>query len=273
MSLERYLWRVYCTFTNSYEVTISDTEPTVCPVDGEAIDSSLTTILESRFEDIVTDGYVHIESMLADNRAIVIDASDAAGGIDIDAGTGGIAIDTTNALSLDAGAESNFTTSNGNLELQATAGLLNLDGGSGMNIGNDSGTTPILMGTSANAKNITIGNTTSTSTLTLYSGTGGIITYAMGNIDTDTSGTINLATSNSAGGAITLDASSNNGGVTISSGTQGIAINSNGGLIGIGHWSGGNMDFGTAAVARTITMGNTTGATSFTVNSLTYWSK
>ncbi len=42
------------------------------------------------------------------------------------------------------------------------------------------------------------------------------------------------------------------GGVTIAGGTFGTAINSGTGLIGIGHWSAGNMDIGTSATARTI---------------------
>ena len=81
-------------------------------------------------------------------------------------------------------------------------------------------------------------------------------------IDVDATGTINLATGSSSGGAITLDAAFNNGGVNISSGTQGLAINSNGGLIGIGHWNGCDMNIGTAAVARSIILGNNTSTTS-----------
>src|SRR6185436_17289294 len=45
------------------------------------------------------------------------------------------------------------------------------------------------------------------------------------------------------------------------SGSMGISINGNGGAIGIGHFSAGDIFFGSAAVARTMTMGNSTGAT------------
>lgn len=280
---------------------------------------------------ISSSGYITIDSSLADSNAITISASDAAGGIDINAGTGGIAIDTTNSLSLDAGAASNFTTSVGNLELRATAALVNIDGGSGINIGSLAEAQPINIGIPAAARTITIGNMTGTSQTDLRAGTGGFnldvangggisldstgassnwtlvtngdaqdLTIALtgannssiiidssgtgadairlnstggfdvdsaGNWDMDITGTINLATGSNAGGAITLDAAFNNGGIVLSSGTQGIAINSNGGLIGIGHWSGGDIQIGTAAVARSLTIGNITSTTSVAINS------
>lgn len=271
----------------------------------------------------VAEGYIELNSSLADNGAIRIFASDPVGGIDIDAGTGGIVIDTTNAISLDAAAESNFTTTSGNLILDATAGLTNIDGGSGINIGTQVETSPVNIGTAAAARTITIGNQTSTTGVTLQTGTNGFnvdvasgggisidstgaavnwtldtnsagqdLTIALtgstnssivldsqgtgadairlntaGGIDADATGTINLATGSSAGGAITLDAAFNNGGVTISSGSQGIGINSGGGLIGIGHAEGGNIDIGTAAIARTITVGNTTTTTAVSISS------
>jgi hypothetical protein len=312
---------------------------------------------------ISVPGNNEITSTLADAASIIINASNAAGGIDIDAGTGGIAIDTTNSISLDAAAASNFTTTSGNLTLDATVGLVNIDGGSGINIGTQAEAQPINIGTAAAARTITMGNQTGASQTDVRAGTGGFnldvasgggisldstgassnwtlattgdaqdLTIALtgsnnssiiidsqgtgsdsirlnaaggidvdvsgsinitttstsadavrilantgaggldldlgtSGLDLDTNGPINLATSEGAGGSITLDAATNNGGVTISSGSQGIAINSGTGLIGIGHWSAGNMDIGTSATARTITIGNTTGATSIVINS------
>ena len=241
-------------------------------------------------------GYIELNSSLADNGAIRLFASNSAGGIDVDAGLGGIKMDTTNGLLLGAAAASNFTTTNGNLELEATnsgaGGLINIDADSGLNIGADASTnatnTPIInIGSSATAKTITVGNQTSTTTLALQGGTGGVdidttgqfnITSSSttadaikfntsGGIDADATGTINFSTASSVGGAITLDAAFGGGGITISSGIQGIAVNSNGGLIGIGHWSGGNVEIGTAAVARTLTLGNVTSTTSVVLNS------
>lgn len=198
MSLvDRYLWRVYCTTGGVYETIVSDTEPTVCPSDGFAIDSNLTVILESVFEDIFTEGYINIESSLADNQAVKICASDTNGGINIDAGFGGITVDTTNTISLDAAAASNFTTTVGNLELEATnagsGALINIDADSGINIGSDASAnatnTPIVnIGTSAAAKTITVGNVTSTTQLALKAGTGGY------HVDVADGGTISLDT-------------------------------------------------------------------------------
>jgi hypothetical protein len=271
-----------------------------------------------------SDGYIQLISNLADSQAVILTAANTNGGISMTAGIGGIDVDTTNSITLDAAAASNFTTTNGNLILRATAGLLNIDGGSGMNIGNDASSNPILIGTSSNAKTLTIGNLTGASQVNVLAGTGGFLldtasggtisldatgascnfTVATtgagqdlglyvtgstdssiildsagtgadairfnttGGIDADATGTINLASGSNSGAAITLDAAFNNGGINLSAGSQGIAINATGsGFVGIGHWSGGEIQIGTAAVARDITIGNVTGATSLTLNS------
>lgn len=333
-----------------FESTISGAEKTALDADVAAHVPSPRNSIDS------VAGYIELNSSLADNGALRLVASNVAGGIDIDAGTGGITIDTTNAISLDAAAASNFTTTVGNLTLDATTGLVNIDGGSGINIGSKAEAQPINIGTGAAARMITIGNTTSTTTVDIDTGTGGFIvdTASGGGIsldatgascnftlastgdaqdltialtgannssividsagtgvdairfnsaggididtagqynvntsstaanafrfscagaggfdmdlgssgfDLDTTGPINLATSEGAGGSITLDAATNNGGITLSSGSQGIGINSGTGLIGIGHVSAGNMDIGTSATARTMRIGNSTGAT------------
>jgi hypothetical protein len=88
-----------------------------------------------------------------------------------------------------------------------------------------------------------------------------------GGIDIDASGTIYMNSTNSTINAITVDASASNGGVVMASGTQGFYINSNGGALAFGSWSGGDVYLGTAAVARTINIGNTTTTTAVNVNS------
>jgi len=145
--------------------------------------------------DVTTSNYINIESTLADNQAVTINASNINGGINILAGLGGIDVTTTNAISLNAGAASNFTTTNGNLILNATAGLVNIDGGSGLNIGNANTSTPINIGTSAFTKNITIGNFTSTTSTNVESGTGGF------NVNTASGGSVSI---NSTGAASNL---------------------------------------------------------------------
>ena len=61
--------------------------------------------------------------------AVRIVASNAAGGMDIDAGTGGIAMDSTGAVSIGAVAASDFTVSTGDLSLIATAASVVISGG------------------------------------------------------------------------------------------------------------------------------------------------
>lgn len=280
MASKRYLWRVYCPSSLQNETIISDIEPTVCPSDGVTpVDPDKTVIMESLFQDMISEGYINIESRLADNQALKISASDTNGGIDINAGFGGISIDTTNSVSINAATASNFTASMGNLTLDATLGLVNIDGGSGINLGNNS-TTPIInIGSASNNKDINVGNNTGTSSLNLRSGSGNITLnttgdissliqmYSSGGVDIDCVGDVNIASGNNTGSAITLDASYGNGGITMSSGAQGIIISSNGGLIGIGTFSGGDIEIGTASVSRTITMGNTFETTSVSINS------
>lgn len=289
---ERYVWKVYCLGPpGRYETVISETEPTSCPSGGE-IDPAETTIVKSLFLDFVTEGYVNVESQLADNQAVKIRASNPNGGIDVDAGLGGVTVDTTNSISLDAGAASNFTAAVGDLQLEATAGVVNLVAGTGVNVG--SAGTPVVnvvagtggfnvdtsgavsLDASGAASNLTLATTgdgqdltiallgsTASRIVLLSQGTGddSVRVESLGGIDADVSGPINLATSSTAGGAITLDTAFGGGGIVLSAGSQGIAINSTSGVVGIGHWSGSDVYVGTAAVARNVVVGNTVAGT------------
>jgi hypothetical protein len=74
--------------------------------------------------------------------AITLTASNAAGGIDVNAGTGGVTIDSTGGISVDAVAASNFSTSAGALTLtsaaaatwSSTAGNLAITGGAALQL-------------------------------------------------------------------------------------------------------------------------------------------
>ncbi|ARF11601.1 hypothetical protein Klosneuvirus_2_37 [Klosneuvirus KNV1] len=255
-------------------------EPTTCPNDiTHIIAPDQTTVYDTQYRTLVADGYIDIDSALSDNQALQLRASNVNGGILMDAGFGGIAVNTTNAIGLNAAAASNFTTSNGNLSLQATAGLVNIDSGSGVNICNGSSSTPIMIGTSAYSKDITIGNNTGTSSTTIKSGTGkismnsaatgsdAITAFSSGGIDLEATGLARVASADNTVSAITLDASANGGGVVLSSGAQGVILTSNGGPIALGSWSGGDIYVGTAAVARTVTVGNATGSTTLNLSS------
>lgn len=74
--------------------------------------------------DLLSDvGGITLTAGLATADAINLVASNAGGGIDIDSGTAGFIVDTTGAISLDAAAASNFTTTGAfDLTVQSTAG-------------------------------------------------------------------------------------------------------------------------------------------------------
>tara|TARA_Y100000310_G_scaffold159036_1_gene158466 strand:- start:1290 stop:3482 length:2193 start_codon:yes stop_codon:yes gene_type:complete len=139
--------------SNVFIGTSGDSAPT-------EIDLSATTI------DINGSDRVDINGNGGSSTAIILSASHADGGIDVDAGTNGITIDSDGTVSIDAAAASNFSTSVGaltlagvTLDVDATGGAfniagtaestvttsggaLNLDGQTGVNI-QENGTTII----------------------------------------------------------------------------------------------------------------------------------
>lgn len=79
---------------------------------------------------VSTAGGVTITGGLGTADAINITASNAAGGIDVDAGTSGFIVDTTGAISLDSAAASNFTVTGAfDLTLASSAGSVNITAG------------------------------------------------------------------------------------------------------------------------------------------------
>ena len=100
---------------------------------------------------------MNLDSSQATADAIRILASDAAGGIDIDAGTGGINAASTGVFNIDAA---------GALSLNSSAAAIN--------IGDDAVAQAVNIGTGAAARTVTVGNTAGASSLVLQSGTGKI---------------------------------------------------------------------------------------------------
>ena len=76
------------------------------------------------------DGGITLNAGLASVNAIVITASNAAGGLDIDSGTGGITMDSTSAISLDSATAGNFTVADAgaDLTLASTLGRVVING-------------------------------------------------------------------------------------------------------------------------------------------------
>lgn len=241
--------------------------------------------------DNISTDYINIETNLADNHAIRINAANANGGILITAGFGGIEIDTTNSISMNAGAASNLSTTLGNLALQSQPSLVNIDGGSGVNIGCDNNMantiipiiTPVVnIGTSASSKTIDIGNSTGSTQVNINSGTGGI------NVNSNT-GKTQIVSNNTSVDAIRLDTSGSTGGIFASTGSGGAILNTGTGKTqiisnntsvdavrfdtsgssgGIFLAAGANgISIGNDGIAHPIVIGNTTGATNVIVQS------
>jgi hypothetical protein len=149
--------------------------------------NTIVSLAHQAILDQTSNDYINIESTLADSEAIQIKASNSNGGILINAGFGGIKAQTTNSINLNATNASQFRVSgSGNLLLQADNGLVNIDGASGINIGNGS-TDTVNIGTSASSENITIGNNTGTTSVNIDTGSGNF------NVNTGSSGNTNIS--------------------------------------------------------------------------------
>ena len=196
--------------------------------------------------DIVnTAGSVNVTGGEAASDAVVITASNAAGGISVASGTGGIAVAATNGAiavtsgtgAIDVGADAAAHTITIGNNTGATAVRLN---------GGTAGAGAINIGQTANDVPITIGNVTGATSVTVNSGTGGIALASTGAGD---------ITANSSD-TLLLDAA----GV--------LEINSSAGVIGIGNDAvAQNINIGTGAAARVVTIGNVTGASQVVLNS------
>jgi len=135
--------------------------------------------------------------------AVKINASHAAGGIDIDAGTGGITIDSTGAVSIQGSAASDVTVLGAALTIS----------GSGVNIAGENSEIDI---TTAGAVDINAGAASTWDT------TAGDIT-----VDAN-AGSVNIDGGEADSAAVKIAASHADGGIDIDAGTAGIAIDSTG---------------------------------------------
>lgn len=135
---------------------------------------------------------MNLDSSQAAATAVRIVASDVAGGIDVDAGTGGITIDSTGVISIDAAAASNFTVTGAfDNTFSSTAGSINISGGEA----------------AADAINIDA---------------------AAGGLDVDVALQMNLDSSQASNTAVRINASAVTGGIDIDAGSGGIAVDTTG---------------------------------------------
>ena len=171
--------------------------------------------------------------------AVKIQASNAGGGVDIDAGTTGIICDSTGAISLDAAAASNFTVTGAGIDVSIVS----------------TGGQVIVNGEEAAANAVRL-------------------LSAAGGIDADCALQMNLTSSQVAADAVRIFASDSAGGIDCDSGTGGttitstgvididaagvLSLNSSAAAINIGDDANAfAINVGTGAAARTITVGNT----------------
>lgn len=171
----------------------------ISPSEKTALDSVVANHVPFPSNAITNiDGFIDLTTTLADGNSIIISASDPVGGINMNAGNG---------ISIDSGAASNFTTSNGNLTLEA-GGVTNVEGAGGINIGSNNVNQAINIGASASARPITIGNSNTTTGININTGTGGFA------VDTTSGGAISLD-STGASSNFSLQSTGNNQDLTL----------------------------------------------------------
>jgi len=159
--------------------------------------------------DIVATGSsVNIQATESDTNAITINASGVAGGINVDAGTGGVIVDTTGAISLDAAAASNLTVTGAfALDVITTLGKLRLQSGQ-----------------------------SAADSVEIKSLIGGIDILAAGaaageDIDIIATGSsVNVQATESDVNAITINASGAAGGINVDAGTNGVIVDTTGAI-------------------------------------------
>lgn len=204
-------------------------------------------------------------SGLASANAVNITASDAAGGVDVDFGTGGMSIigangvfdvqtgtanitigaDATdhdieigdaagvNAMALISGTGHTAITSTGNITLDAT-GVVELNSSADtISIGNDGVAQNMNFGTGAAARVVTIGNTSAASQVVIDCGTAGVNVGTSATAHTSTFGSINTTsatTFQSGTGAMTVTS----GGILDVNVTDAVTVDSTAGTLSFG---------------------------------------
>lgn len=183
-----------------------------------------------------TGGSLILQATESDVNAIVINASGAAGGVNMDAGTSGVIVDTTGAISLDAAAASNFTaTGVFNLTLESTGGRVIVNGeqavANAVTIFSAAGGIDVDSALQVNiASSQNAGDA-----IRIVASAGGIDIDAVGAAGEDisivnTGGSLILQATESDVNAIVINASGAAGGINIDSGTSGFIVDTTGGI-------------------------------------------
>lgn len=105
------------TVTGAFDLTLSSSAGSVNISAGEAAADALNVDAAAGGLDVDVALQMNLNSSQAAADAIRIFASNAAGGIDVDCGTGGCAIDSTGAVSIQGAAASDFSVSGAGIDL------------------------------------------------------------------------------------------------------------------------------------------------------------
>ena len=223
------------TATGAFDITIQSTAGSILLNAGEAV-ADAVNIDSTGGIDVDAALQINIDSAQAAATAVRVNASNAAGGIDVDAGTGGITIDTTGALSLDSAATSNFTVTGAGADLNllsaggsvlvestenaALAIRLHANGGTSetVQIHADQGTGVASVGLLSDVGGITIRSTGLASADAIN------LEAAAGGIDMDSALQTVITSSQAASTAIQLTASDAAGGINLTSGTGNVSV-------------------------------------------------
>lgn len=209
-----------------------------------------------------TAGRVIIDGGEAAADAVTIAATDVAGGIDIDSGTGGVAIDSTAAFSIDGATASNVTVTGAgqDLTLAATGGSVKInsteDAAGAIALTANGGTSETITVTASQGTGVASINISSTAGgVTIAGGLATAdainLTAAAGGVDIDGALQVNIASSQDAADAIRLIASA--GGIDIDAvgaAGQDIVITNTGGSVSV---------VATEAVADSIVLSSSAG--------------
>ncbi len=189
-----------------------------------------------------TGGSLTLQATESDINAIVINASGAAGGINIDAGTSGFILDTTGGISLDSAAASNFTATGAfDITVQSTAGSILLNAGEAaadaINIDSTGGfdldaalQVNITSSQAAAANSVRIFASAADGGMDIDSGTGGLTLDTTGAFSIDGAAASNVTTT---GAGIDLTLSSSLGSVLVEAtedAALAIRLHANGGV-------------------------------------------
>jgi len=183
------------TVTGAFDLTVNSTLGRLVLNSEQAAADALRVVSAAGGLDANVALQMNLDSSEAAINAVRIVASNAGGGIDIDAGTTGITIDSTGVLSLDAAGATNLTaTGVFDLTVNSTAGSVILNGGEAV-------LDAIQLTTAAGGG------------IDINAGTAGMTIDSTGVLSLDAAGNTNLTTT----GAFTMLVASTAGATTVSS--------------------------------------------------------